>query len=199
MTDTLFNFLPDEYVVATNSNFIKLPADGQSIKVLIVGPAAIGHSYWTNDKKCIRSKTKFTSTPDIQVREGKTDTPKEFIVFRVLSYDANGGREDGLLEITQLSIKTDIVRILRDPEFWEEDDDGNKQFWTAFKISTAGKGLKTKYKVDAVNVRPVNRPSLDEMQSIIDKYDFEKVLFAPPTEADVTETLDAGEGSNGTF
>lgn len=195
MPDFMMNLIPDEYVVSTGGNFIKLPSDGSSIKVLLAGPCAIGYSYWTNDKKCIRSQQKFTATPDIRVGEdGKADSVKEFMVFPVFLYAEDGTRSDGLLEITQLSIKADIVRIYRDKEFREEDG----SFWHAFKISTAGKGMKTKYSVNAILVRPANRPSPEEMLAVQAKYDLDKILYSVPTAADVTEDV-APAGVNGSF
>jgi hypothetical protein len=198
MTVDMFNLIPDDYVVASGGSFIKLPGDGQSIKVFLVGPCDIGYSYWTNDKKCIRSKTKFTATPDIRVGDdGKVDSVKQFMVFRVFQYDDAGVRTEGLLEITQLSIKADIVRIYRDKDFRDEVDG---QFWHSFKISTAGKGLKTKYKVDAFNMRRDNRPTIDEMTELMTKYDLAKILYTVSTATpDVAEDLTSGAGANGSF
>ena len=195
MTDFMMNLIPDEYVVSTGGNFIKLPSDGNAIKVLLAGPCAIGYSYWTNDKKCIRSPQKFTATPDIRIDEtGKPDSVKEFMVFPVFLYAEDNTRSDGLLEITQLSIKADIVRIYRDKEFRE--DDGS--FWHAFKISTAGKGLKTKYSVNAILVRPANRPTTEEMLAVQEKYDLNKILYSAPAVADVVEDV-TPVGMNGSF
>lgn len=192
MSDFMMNLIPDDYVVSTGGNFIKLPADGNSIKVLLAGPCVIGYSYWTNDKKCIRSPHKFTTTPDIRVDEtGKPDSVKEFMVFPVFLYAEDGTRSDGLLEITQLSIKSDIVRIYRDKEFREEDG----SFWHAFKISTAGKGMKTKYSVNAILVRPANRPTPEELQAVQAKYELDKILYSTPAVADVVEDA----GLNGSF
>jgi hypothetical protein len=191
----MMNLIPDEYVVSTGGNFIKLPSDGNAIKVLLAGPCAIGYSYWTNDKKCIRSPQKFTATPDIRVGEdGKADSVKEFMVFPVFLYAEDGTRSDGLLEITQLSIKSDITTIYRDKEFREEDG----SFWHAFKISASGKGKQTKYSVNAILVRPTNRPTTEEMLAVQEKYDLNKILYSAPAVADVVEDV-TPVGMNGSF
>ena len=86
------------------------------------------------------------------------------------------------------------MRIYRDKEFRE--DDGS--FWHAFKISTSGKGMKTKYSVNAILVRPANRPTSEEMLAVQEKYDLNKILYSTPAVADVVEDLTLA-GVNGSF
>lgn len=214
----MFDIIPADFTPQTASNFIKLPADGQSIKVMFVGPCAIGHSYWTNDKKCVRSKAKFSSTPDIRVSEGKPDKVKEFMVFRCFLWEEGGQRSDGPLEITQQSIKTDIVRLFRDKDLWTPDPKwvaaesrkkiDNPEYvvdykqaplvlHVAFKITTAGKGLNTKYAVNTIQLRPENVPSDADIADVIAKYNLDDILYGAEKATDVKEQM--LEGSNGSF
>jgi hypothetical protein len=58
--------------------------------------------------------------------------------------------------------------------------------------------MKTKYSVNAILVRPANRPTTEEMLAVQEKYDLNKILYSAPAVADVVEDV-TPVGMNGSF
>jgi hypothetical protein len=129
------------------------PAIGQN-KVLIVGDAVTGYEYWTNDDKPVRSKTKFTETPNAKVRqvknqktgemESKTDTQKFFWALPVYDFKDETFK---VWQISQKAIKENLASLQANADW------GNPIGNYTISIDRKGEGLLTEYTVMANPVK----------------------------------------------
>lgn len=141
------------------------PALGQN-KVLIVGDAVTGYEYWTQADKPVRSKVKFTETPDAKVRqvknqktgamEAKTDTQKFFWALPVYDFKDDTFK---LWQITQKAIKENLASLQANADW------GNPVGNYTISIDRKGEGLLTEYTVMA-------NPAKDKkpLEEIMKKY-----------------------------
>jgi hypothetical protein len=156
-------------------DYFKL-ALGQN-KILIVGEAVTGYEYWTNADKPVRSKVKFTETPDAKVRqvknqktgemESKTDSQKFFWALPVYDFKDEAYK---LWQITQKSIKENLASLQANADW------GNPVGNYTISIDKKGEGLLTEYTVMANPVKDKK-----EIQKIMAGYtnpiDIEGALF----------------------
>lgn len=125
------------------------PVLGQN-KILIVGDAITGYEYWTGDDKPVRSKTKFTETPNAKVRqvknpktgemESKTDTQKFFWAVPVYDFKDDTFK---VWQITQKAIKETLASLQSNADW------GNPVGAYTISIDRKGEGLTTEYTVMA--------------------------------------------------
>ena len=132
-----FGFLPKDYTVPSTSDFMKFQTGENTFRVM--SPAVIGWEYWNKDKKPIRSKTKWTGTPeDISVdKDGNPTTIKHFWSMVVYNYNDKAVQS---LEITQKGIMDSITALVENPKW------GNPMKYD-ITVSKSGEGLATKYTV----------------------------------------------------
>jgi len=132
--------LPKDYteVPQSGGNYMKFKPGKNRFHVL--SEAIIGYEYWTKDKKPVRSKTKFTSTPNIKTNDaGEPEAVKHFWAFVVYNYEDNAMQ---VLELTQSSIQRAMKAKIDNREGDVTDSD--------FIITKSGEGLTTEYDVDIV-------------------------------------------------
>lgn len=156
-------------------DYFKL-ALGQN-KILIVGDAVTGYEYWTNADKVVRSKEKFTETPDIKVRqvknqktgemESKADKQKFFWAVPVYDYKDMSYK---LWQITQKSIKDNLASLQANADW------GNPVGNYSISIDKKGEGLLTEYTIMA---NPAKDPAEIEkiMAGYTDPIDIDGALF----------------------
>ena len=125
-------------------NYFK-PAIGAN-KIAILGDVIEGYEYWTSENKPVRSKEKFTETPDIKIRsvknektgeqEEKADSQKYFWAVPVYSFATKSVE---VFQITQKGIR-DGLAALEANEDW-----GDPTGSYTVTINREGEGLLTKY------------------------------------------------------
>lgn len=129
------DFLPKEYKVPSNSNYMRLKDGENTFRVL--SSAIIGWEYWNNDKKPVRSKERPTEIPDdIRVEKDGSYNIKHFWAFVVWNYE---DKKVQILEITQSSIQNAIKSSLVGNKRW---GDPKKYDIT---ITRSGTGFDTEY------------------------------------------------------
>jgi hypothetical protein len=118
-------------------DILNMPKGGSSIKFVIIDTIVTGWSYWTADKKCIRSRVQFTSTPGIKQREdGTMEKPKHFWFCKVWDCDEEAVR---FLEITQGKTINRLADMLK------SDDYDFTGCMNAIRIGASGSGMTTEY------------------------------------------------------
>ena len=149
------NFLPPDYKVPSNSNYMKLKDGENTFRIL--SSAIIGWEYWNNDKKPVRLKERPTEIPDdIRVEADGSYSIKHFWSFVVWNYDE---KRVQILEITQSSIQNAIKSSLV----------GNKRWGYPKKyditITRSGTGFDTEYITQGTP--PISEPAPE----ILEKYE----------------------------
>lgn len=157
LTVTKFSLFDEDYKPpASGDIFLKNAKAGAPIKFLFVGKIATGYSYWTSDKKCIRSLKRPTETPNIRIDDkGKVDSVKHYWAIPVFDCESRTIR---ILEVTQVSIQQAITAINDGPDY---DLSSMQQ---AIKISAVGSGFDTKYTLLVV---PFKEADLDVVLSMM--------------------------------
>jgi hypothetical protein len=131
-------FAPNGYELPESNSFMKF-AQGKN-KFRILSSLVSGYEYWTADKKCVRSRTEFTETPDIAIDENGKSHVAHFWVLAVYNYAAESIQQ---LEITQKGIQKYILGLVNDKESW-----GNPKGYDLV-VNREGEGMSTKYTVTA--------------------------------------------------
>ncbi len=127
-------FLPEGYTVPDNNNYFKFKEGENTFRIM--SSAIIGYEYWTNDKKPVRSKDHFESTPNIKLdKDGKPTKVKHFWAFVVWNYKSNSIQ---ILQVTQSSIQG-AIKALVDNEKW-----GTPMGYD-ITVTRVGDGLDTEY------------------------------------------------------
>lgn len=141
---------------SAGGNFIRLPADGNSIRVKLLGAQTEGWEYWLEDKTCIRSAEKLETVP-VNMRKndsGKPESPKFFWMFR--AYEVTT-KEIGVLQISQKQIMEAILEADGGDDFDLEKD-------YAVKIQRIGTTMKnTKYPTSFVLIKPELQPTPEQL------------------------------------
>lgn len=149
------DFLPEGYEApASGGGYMKLQ-DGDNV-FRVLSSAVVGYQYWTNENKPVRSKTEFTETPDIRVKDGKTDKVKHFWAFVVWNYAT---KEVEILELQQVKVRDAILNLVND-----EDWGDPKKY--DIKVNRSGSGLDTKY---AVSPKPHKELDPEILQAYAEK------------------------------
>jgi hypothetical protein len=163
-----FSLLPLDYKPPVGQNlFLKMAKAGEPITFIIVAPTISGYSYWTEDKKCIRSREKPSATPNIKIEDDGKPRVNHFWMIPV--YDLNS-ESFKLLEVTQAKIRDQITAI-RDSGFY---DIGNLNKPTALQITAQGSGKMTTYNVLA-GLKDI--PDLMERLEAFEDVDLDEVIF----------------------
>lgn len=132
------NFLPPEYKVPSNSNYMKLKDGENTFRVL--SSAVVGYEYWNTDNKPVRSKQRWVNTPaDIKTDSDGKMSIKHFWAFAVWNYE---DKSIQILELTQKGVM-DAIKALIDNKRW-----GNPQGYD-ITINRSGTGFDTEYIVQA--------------------------------------------------
>ena len=92
-------FLPKDYSIPSNSNYLRLKAGDNTFRVL--APAIVGFEYFTDKNKPVRSEEPFEETPDIK----SGGQIKAFWAFPIWNY------EDKRVQILELTQKTIMMAI----------------------------------------------------------------------------------------
>lgn len=191
------SFLPQDYKAPERSSgtFLKLPKDGEFIRVVVCGVAAVGWLYWTNGNECKRSPEKFESTPDIKLDEktGKPTGQKHFWLLPVIDMTDPTNYERKVLEITQSTIQDNLMKMIETGEYvlsfeGNEIPDG----LSALRIERSGSGLKTKYNVLPAAVTPNQKAALNDVLQT-EAINVKKVAFESTQSADTEEVTPAPE------
>lgn len=108
------DFLPTNYEVPEQeTNYLKFKKEG-TYTFRILSSAIVGWSYWTNDKKPVRSKVPFEEVPEDAKLDKGQFKPKHFWAFLVYNYDA---KRVQILEITQKTIQETIQAYVENPKW----------------------------------------------------------------------------------
>lgn len=153
-------------------DFIRMPGDGEEIRVMLLGAPICGWEYWLADNKTtVRSEVKpERMLPDARTNEKGVEPAKFFMAFPAYNVTE---KSVGILQVTQRGIQEAIVKIDRGSDF---DLSGSY----ALLISRTGKGLKTKYAVQCVPVRESSLPS-EQLRDDADAINVAGAMFPPQT------------------
>ena len=136
------DFLSEQDEIEIPGNYMKL-RDGFN-RFRILGKKVSGYEYWTINKKPIRSKEMFESTPDIK----KGEKVKEFWAMPVWNYEAFQDKNKKwqgmvqILEITQSTIRSAIKGFIKNPKW-------GLPYNYDIAIDKAGEMLETTYQIQA--------------------------------------------------
>jgi hypothetical protein len=129
-------FLPDDYKVPSNSNYMKFETGENTFRIL--SSAIIGFEYWNKDNKPVRSRTPWDEIPaDIKPQKDGSIRINHFWAFIVWNYNESRIQ---ILELTQKSIMEGI-KALVDNKKWGDP----KGF--DITVTKVGEGLNTEYTV----------------------------------------------------
>jgi hypothetical protein len=130
------SFFEEGYEVPQSSGgaYFK-PQSGQN-RVRILSDAVSGWSYWSNDNKCFRTPKRPEVTPNIRVKDGKTDRVKHFLMMTVWDYASSSVK---LWEITQSTIHRDLYDL-------DNSDWGHPKGYDII-VTKKGEQLNTEYSV----------------------------------------------------
>ena len=133
--------LPTDYKLqeSTGSNYLRITEDAQEFRVL--ASPIIGWEYFRQDgdkATPVRQKEAFEWVP----ADAKDDSkPKEFRAFPVWNHTLGKVQ---IMEITQQSIKKEMLKYIQDEENW------GSPFKYDFRISRTGKWKETRYSLTAL-------------------------------------------------
>lgn len=173
--------------------FIKLPEPGMSLRVLPLGGFAAGFEYWTEAGQCVRSKDKFSSTPDMRKlnKFGKPETVKQWVAMTVYDYET---RQVGILFLTQKGLMSSVL------EADKEHDLSSGQ--VALKITTNKSGQQISYNLSTLNLMVARNgqvvttelgsqtPNMDDLGAMANELDLSKLYIAYNPEAATPQTED---------
>jgi hypothetical protein len=113
---TVTSFLPSNYEVpvSTGGNYFKKKEGANRLRM--ISHVVTGYSYWTDDKKCIRSQKPIKGTPsDIgSDQDGKQNKVKHFWACLVWDY---ADSKIKIWEIEQATIQTKIANLALNDEW----------------------------------------------------------------------------------
>lgn len=138
------SFLPDNYSMPTDSNYMKFEQGANKFRVL--GQAIVGTEYWKTGDDGKRRPVRVRPGVKISVAElevnpktNEPETPKHFWAFPVWNYQASRVQ---ILELTQKSIMNAITAYVEN-EDWGDPKDYD------ITVTKNGQGLETEYQVIA--------------------------------------------------
>ncbi len=142
------DFLPADYEVPSNSNYLKFK-DGET-RFRILSKPVVGWEDW-KDKKPVRFR--FDSKPQ------KSFDPEKPVkhFWAMVVWDYQGSRM-AILEITQVGIQKTIKGLAKDPDWG--DPSGYD-----IKVVRSGSGFDTEYTVAPVPHKPVATEILEQYQN----------------------------------
>jgi len=162
------SFLPDGYVAPASGSdgYFKFKQGDNKFRIL--GDAETGLSYWTTEKKCVRSKKMPANKPDdIKTNSGQAwdKAVKHFWCLPVWNVEA---KKIQVLEITQYSIQQAIEAFVNDAE-WGDPKNYD------LNVKRKGEGLDTEYSVMS---SPNKGEFSDEIKEAMEKVEFDfSVIF----------------------
>lgn len=131
------DFLNEDYKLPDSSGYMKF-VQGKN-KFRILSSPVTGFEYWTTENKPVRSREKFTETPNIKVEKGGKSNITHFWALIVYNYQLE---EVQILEITQKGILKYILELSKDPAW------GSPKGYDLV-VNRSGEGLATKYTTTA--------------------------------------------------
>lgn len=103
-------FIPQGYKEpSAGGAYLKMPKAGECARFAVLSNVTEGWLYWTNDKRCMRSPTKWEDTPNIRIEDEGTNSQRYFWSFIVVDL-ADG--EVKIAEVTQKTIREDIEGLI---------------------------------------------------------------------------------------
>ena len=131
------SFLPENYKIPENSNYLVLEKGENRFRVL--SSAIVGFEYWTSEGKPVRlRKMPSTVPPDIRIGEdGRPEPIKNFWAFVVWNYNKKSIQ---IMEVTQKTIQRNILTLARSKKW------GDPKNYDV-TIIREGTGYDTKYTV----------------------------------------------------
>lgn len=163
------NFLPDDYLIPSTSNFMKFNEGENTFRVLSY--AIIGWEYFKSDNKPVRQRESFETIPSDIKKDGRV---KPFWAFVVYNYEA---KRVQILELTQKGIMKTIQGYTKNHKW------GNPKEYD-FIVSKEGSGLDTEYSTTVNPKSPapeVSIPQFDLNALYEGKDPFEAVLTSDGT------------------
>lgn len=109
-------FLPDNFEVASNNNYMKLEEGANKIRV--IGEPIIGNVYWTETPEGRRPRRKKLGDP-IPMGEVGDEGVKQFVAFVVYNYKAGKVQ---ILEVTQKTVLNAINDYDKNPDWGDVRD-----------------------------------------------------------------------------
>jgi hypothetical protein len=137
----IMSFLPSNYEVPTESNYMKLEKGKNKFRIL--GSAVVGNEYWKTvdgSRRPIRKRLgESIPASDIEInpRSGELEKVKHFWAFPVWNYQANKVQ---ILELTQKTVMKAVTGLVEN-EDWGDPKDYD------LTVSRDGDGLDTEYTV----------------------------------------------------
>jgi hypothetical protein len=139
------NFLPEGYEVPKSSSGGYMKFKQGANKFRILSAPVLGYEYWTEAKKPVRAKERWTVIPvdaDISGKNGWN--PKHFWAFSVWNFDT---KQVEILEITQTTIQTAMEELIH-------SDDWGDPLGYSITVNRKGEGLETEYSVVPSPAKP---------------------------------------------
>lgn len=146
--------LPNNYELPKSEGGKYTKLQNGTTKIRILTSPIIGWEYFSNDNKPNRSRIPYSWIP-VDSKDGKK--AKEFWAFVVYNYDEERIQ---VMEITQKSLKEQLLALARDEDFWDP-----KEY--DLKITRSGEKLDTTYNIIALGKAEfTNQKAIEEAQAV---------------------------------
>ena len=132
------SFLPEGYEVPKSSagGYMKLKQGANKFRIL--SAPVLGWQYWTEDKKPVRAKDRWTTIPaDADISGQRGWDPKHFWAFVVWNFESKAVE---ILQLTQATIQSQIEQLINSEEW------GDPRGYS-ITINRKGEALETEYSV----------------------------------------------------
>ena len=148
------DFFPPDYKLPDGSGYMKF-LQGEN-KFRILSSPVMGYEYWTTEDKPVRSKEKFTETPNIKIdpKTGKSSV-NHFWAMVVYNYATE---EVQILEVTQKGILKYILGMVNDQNW------GSPKGYDLV-VTREGEGLATKYSTRSNPHKDVDKKVLEKFEA----------------------------------
>src|ERR1700712_3877831 len=184
------DFLPEGYEVPKSSGggYMKFKLGANKFRIL--SAPVLGYEYWTEAKKPVRAKERWTVIPADADISGKNGwNPKHFWAFVVWNFDT---KQVEILEITQATIQTAMEELIHSDEWGDP-------LGYSITVNRKGEGLETEY---SVVPSPAKETPADILKAYREKPINLEALFTgdnPFVEADGVQPKTANEAAEDDF
>jgi hypothetical protein len=145
------SFLPEGYEVPKTSGGGYMKFKQGPNKFRILSEPIMGWEYWTESRKPVRAKERWTTIPTDADISGKNGwNPKHFWAFVVWNFETKAVE---ILEITQTTIQTAMEELIHN------EDWGDPRNYS-ITVSRKGESLETEYSVVPSPAQPTPAPIL---------------------------------------
>jgi len=156
------NFLPEGYEVPKSSGGGYMKFKQGANKFRILSAPVLGWEYWTESKKPVRAKERWTVIPADADISGKNGwNPKHFWAFVVWNFDT---KQVEILEITQTTIQTAMEELINSEEWGDP-------LGYSITVNRKGENLETEYSV-------VPSPAQPTPEGILEAYEAKPINLA---------------------